>query len=135
MGGRTVAAGLAVAHDLLRASDASIGVCGNRGALALVAFWTAFRALVLGITLATGGEVSLALAAIFVSNLPEAAGGGANADTRRACGGCAAWRSWPALRMGHPAGVRRPDVAPAALKCAINGFAAERYLDVVDSIS
>ena len=88
MGGiEPVVAGLAVGALTYFIASARVDSAGgdNPGrALALGAFLDGIpEQLVLGITLATGAEVSLGLlAAIFVSNLPEAVGGASEMDTR-----------------------------------------------------
>ncbi|MDQ5832636.1 MAG: ZIP family metal transporter, partial [Actinomycetota bacterium] len=95
--------------------------------------------LVLGITIATGGDVSLGLlAAIFVSNLPEGVGGAsdmrAQGESRRKV-----TRLWLGVTvvcaLATPLGFAIADVASDWFKGAINGFAAGALLVMlVDSM-
>ncbi len=88
--------------------------------------------LVLGIGIAAGDGVSLGLlAAIFVSNLPEAIGSATSmreAGTRPA----AIRRLWGLIALGcfiaTPAGFAIADVTGGDLQAAINGFAAGALL-------
>lgn len=88
--------------------------------------------LVLGIGLAAGQGVSLGLlAAIFVSNLPEAIG---SADAMRAAGTRPApiRRLWGLIAIGcaiaTPVGYALADVTGGNLQAGINGFAAGALL-------
>ena len=132
-GGTAVAIGLAigaltyyVASGLLASGmgDASAGT-----ALALGAFLDGIpEQLVLGIGLASGEGVSVGLlAAIFVSNLPEAVGGasemkGAGESRARVA------RLWLGVAavcaLATPAGFAIADTASGELQGGINGFAA-----------
>jgi ZIP family zinc transporter len=132
-GGPAVAIGLAigaltyyVASGLLASGmgDASAGT-----ALALGAFLDGIpEQLVLGIGLASGEGVSVGLlAAIFVSNLPEAVGGasemqGAGESRARVA------RLWLGVTavcaLATPAGFAIADTASGELQGGINGFAA-----------
>ena len=93
----------------------------------------------LGIGLAAGDGVSLGLlAAIFVSNLPEAIG---SADAMRAAGTrpAAIRRLWGLIAIGcaiaTPVGFALADVTGGNLQAAINGFAAGALLVMlVDSM-
>jgi zinc transporter, ZIP family len=127
-----VAAGLAVGALTYFVASGRVDSAGgdNPGrALALGAFLDGIpEQLVLGITLATGGEVSLGLlAAIFVSNLPEAVGGASEMDTRGERRG-RVMRLWLIVAgicaLATPLGFAAADVASDSLKGAINGFAA-----------
>lgn len=93
----------------------------------------------LGISIATGGEVSLGLlAAIFVSNLPEAVGGAsdmrAKGESRRRV--TRLWLTVTAVcALATPLGFAIADVASDSFKGAINGFAAGALLVMlVDSM-
>ena len=109
-------------------------------ALALGAFLDGIpEQLVLGLGLAAGGGISVGLlAAIFVSNLPEAVGsaaamlgGGATSGRLSACGSpsqsCAHWRpEWATGSRTRPA---------TSLEGGVNGFAAGALLVMlVDSM-
>lgn len=127
-----VAAGLAVGALTYFVASERVDSAGggNPGrALALGAFLDGIpEQLVLGITLATGGEVSLGLlAAIFVSNLPEAVGGASEMHTRGERRG-RVMRLWLIVAgicaLATPLGFAAADVASDSLKGAINGFAA-----------
>jgi ZIP family zinc transporter len=109
---------------------------GNQAAgapLALGAFLDGIpEQMVLGIGLAGGQGVSASLlAAIFVSNLPEAIG---SASDMRAAGErpAAIWRLWIAVAtvcaLATVAGYAIADTASGDLKAAINGFAAGALL-------
>ena len=135
--GAAVGAGLAVGAltyfglDRLVERRASGGGAGP--ALALGAFLDGLpEQAVLGIGLATGEGVSVSLlAAIFVSNLPEAIGSasemraaGAARPRSAGCGSpsrsCARWPPWPATRSPTP--------TSGDFKAGINGFAAGALL-------
>jgi zinc transporter, ZIP family len=102
-------------------------------ALALGAFLDGIpEQMVLGIGLATGDGVSVGLlAAIFVSNLPEAIG---SASDMRAAGRttariCALWVAVALVcTLASGAGYAIADTASDELKAAINGFAAGALL-------
>jgi len=102
-------------------------------ALALGAFLDGIpEQLVLGIGLAAGEGVSVGLlAAIFISNLPEAVG---SATEMRASGGRpgAIRRLWALIAVGcmlaTPLGYAVADVTSGDLQAAINGFAAGALL-------
>lgn len=134
----TLAIGLALGavtyYVLDRAVERRAGGEGDAGAaLALGAFLDGIpEQLVLGIGLATGDGLSVGLlAAIFVSNLPEAIG---SATDMRAAG-----RSTPQITrlwvvvaiictIASVAGYAIADVASGDLKAAIDGFAAGALL-------
>jgi ZIP family zinc transporter len=109
-------------------------------ALALGAFLDGVpEQLVLGLGLAAGGEVGLGLlAAIFVSNLPEAIGSAsAMRDAGRPPG--ALRRLWVLIALGCTvatlAGFALADVTSGDLQAAIDGFAAGALLVMlVDSM-
>jgi ZIP family zinc transporter len=102
-------------------------------ALALGAFLDGIpEQMVLGLGLAAGGEVGLGLlAAIFVSNLPEAIG---SASSMRATGKrpAAIRRLWTLIAVGcavaSPIGFAIADVTGGELQAAIDGFAAGALL-------
>ena len=106
---------------------------GGTNALALGAFLDGIpEQLVLGIGLAAGDGVSLGLlAAIFVSNLPEAIG---SSTTMRAAGTrpAAIRRLWSLIAVGcamaTPVGFAIADVTGGNLQAGINGFAAGALL-------
>ena len=143
-GGASVGAGLAVGAltywVLDRALDRRGGSSNAGTALALGAFLDGIpEQLVLGIGLATGGEVSIALlVAIFVSNLPEAIG---SASQMRA-----AKRRPPVIRrlwlvvaavclLATLVGYAIADSASGHLQAGIDGFAAGALLVMlVDSM-
>ena len=127
-----LAAGLAVGALTYFVASGRVDSAGgdNPGrSLALGAFLDGIpEQLVLGITLATGGEVSLGLlAAIFVSNLPEAVGGASEMYARGERRGRVT-RLWLIVAgtcaLATPLGFAAADVASDSLKGAINGFAA-----------
>ena len=105
---------------------------GGRG-LALGAFLDGIpEQMVLGLGLAAGDGVGVGLlAAIFVSNLPEAIG---SATAMRAAGGRATTiaRLWILIAVGcmlaTPAGFALADVTGGNLQAAIDGFAAGALL-------
>jgi zinc transporter, ZIP family len=106
---------------------------GGTNALALGAFLDGIpEQLVLGIGLAAGDGVSLGLlAAIFVSNLPEAIG---SSTTMRDAGArpAAIRRLWALIALGcavaTPVGFALADVTGGDLQAGINGFAAGALL-------
>jgi ZIP family zinc transporter len=106
---------------------------GGTNALALGAFLDGIpEQLVLGIGLAAGEGVSLGLlAAIFVSNLPEAIG---SATSMRDAGARPApiRRLWALIAVGcaiaTPVGFALADVTGGNLQAGINGFAAGALL-------
>ena len=127
-----VASGLAVGALAFYFLDGAFDR-GGTNALALGAFLDGIpEQLVLGIGLAAGDGVSLGLlAAIFVSNLPEAIGSSTamrEAGTRPA----AIRRLWGVIAVGcfiaTPAGFAIADVTGGDLQAAINGFAAGALL-------
>jgi ZIP family zinc transporter len=127
-----VAAGLAVGALAFYVLDGAFGR-GGTNALALGAFLDGIpEQLVLGIGLAAGEGVSLGLlAAIFVSNLPEAIGSSTamrDAGTRPA----AIRRLWGMIALGcavaTPIGFALADVTGGDLEAGINGFAAGALL-------
>jgi ZIP family zinc transporter len=127
-----VAAGLAVGALAFYVLDGAFDR-GGTNALALGAFLDGIpEQLVLGIGLAAGDGVSLGLlAAIFVSNLPEAIGSSTamrDAGTRPA----AIRRLWGLIAIGcavaTPVGFALADVTGGDLQAAINGFAAGALL-------
>ena len=141
-GGDAVGIGLAVGAftywGLARLLDRHSGGAGT--ALALGAFLDGIpEQLVLGIGLATGGGVSIALlVAIFVSNLPEAIG---SATQMRAAGRPPAVirRLWLAVAaicvLATLGGYAIADTASGELQGGIDGFAAGALLVMlVDSM-
>jgi ZIP family zinc transporter len=127
-----VAAGLAVGALAFYVLDGAFDR-GGTNALALGAFLDGIpEQLVLGIGLAAGEGVSLGLlAAIFVSNLPEAIGSSTamrDAGTRPA----AIRRLWGLIALGcavaTPIGFALADVTGGDLEAGINGFAAGALL-------
>ena len=106
---------------------------GGTNALALGAFLDGIpEQLVLGIGLAAGEGVSLGLlAAIFVSNLPEAIG---SSTAMREAGSrpAAIGRLWALIAIGcavaTPIGFALADVTGGDLQAGINGFAAGALL-------
>jgi ZIP family zinc transporter len=138
-----VAAGLAVGALTYFVAAGLVGSAGGDSpgtALALGAFLDGIpEQLVLGISIATGGEVSLGLlAAIFVSNLPEAVGGASEMRAKGESRGRVT-RLWLAVTvvcaLATPLGFAIADVASDSFKGAINGFAAGALLVMlVDSM-
>jgi zinc transporter, ZIP family len=115
-------------------SDQPTGATAGAGpALALGAFLDGIpEQTVLGIGIAAGGAVSVGLlAAIFVSNLPEAVG---SATEMRAAGRRpgAIRRLWVLIALGcaiaTPVGYALADLTSGHLQAAINGFAAGALL-------
>ncbi len=127
-----VASGLAVGALAFYFLDGAFDR-GGTNALALGAFLDGIpEQLVLGIGLAAGDGVSLGLlAAIFVSNLPEAIG---SSTAMREAGSrpAAIRRLWGLIAVGcfiaTPAGFAIADVTGGDLQAAINGFAAGALL-------
>ena len=127
-----VASGLAVGALAFYFLDGAFDR-GGTNALALGAFLDGIpEQLVLGIGLAAGDGVSLGLlAAIFVSNLPEAIG---SSTSMREAGSrpAAIRRLWGLIAVGcfiaTPAGFAIADVTGGDLQAAINGFAAGALL-------
>jgi ZIP family zinc transporter len=138
----TVALGLAAGALTYFALDRALERTSSGGgtALALGAFLDGIpEQLVLGIGLAAGGGVSVGLlAAIFVSNLPEATG---SAIDMREAGRPRRWivRLWLAVAvlctLATVAGFAAADAVSDDLKAAVNGFAAGALLVMlVDSM-
>lgn len=137
-GGGSVALGLAAGALAYFAADRALERAGRPkdeagSALALGALLDGIpEQLVLGIGLAIGEGVSLGLlAAIFVSNLPEAIG--SSTDMREAGTQPARIRAlWLAVAaictLATVAGFAAADAVPDDLKAAINGFAAGALL-------
>ena len=139
-GGLPVALGLGVGALVYYLAAGRVAAMGGGPALALGAFLDGIpEQLVLGINLASGDAVSIGLlAAIFVSNLPEAIGGAteleATGHERRKV-----LRLWVAVAaacaLATPAGYALMDVASDELQGGINGFAAGALLVMlVDSM-
>ena len=133
-GGRdALAIGLAAGALTYFFLDRAVGRGGAGPALALGAFLDGIpEQMVLGIGLATGDGVSVGLlAAIFVSNLPEAIG---SASEMKAGGKPAATirRLWIAVAvvctLATLAGYGIADIASGDTKGTINGFAAGALL-------
>jgi ZIP family zinc transporter len=131
-----LAIGLAAGALTYFAADRAVerrsgGTAGT--ALALGAFLDGIpEQMVLGLGLAVGEGVSVGLlAAIFVSNLPEAIG---SASSMRAAGGRpgAIRRLWGLIALGctlaSVAGFALADITSGDLQAAINGFAAGALL-------
>src|SRR5215213_1954944 len=142
-GGASVGIGLAVGAFTYWALDQALDRHSGSAAgtaLALGAFLDGIpEQLVLGIGLATGGEVSIALlVAIFVSNLPEAIGSASQMrDAKRPPG--VIRRLWLAVAviclLATVAGYALADSASGHLQAAIDGFAAGALLVMlVDSM-
>jgi zinc transporter, ZIP family len=139
-GAAPVAAGLAVGALAYFFASARVASMGGGGALALGAFLDGIpEQMVLGIGLASGAAVSVGLlAAIFVSNLPEAIGGATDMrrethDERRVA---LNWLGIAALcALATVLGYALADAASDELQGAINGFAAGALLVMlVDSM-
>ncbi len=139
-GGLPVALGLGAGALTYYFAAGRVAAMGGGPALALGAFLDGIpEQLVLGIGLAGGDSVSIGLlAAIFVSNLPEAIGGAteleATGHERRKV-----LRLWVAVAvacaLATPAGYALMDVASDELQGGINGFAAGALLVMlVDSM-
>ena len=127
--GWPVAIGLAVGALTYFVAAGRVEKLGGGAALALGAFLDGIpEQMVLGIGLASGEPVSAGLlAAIFVSNLPEAVGG-ATDMRRRTNDGRKVMRAWIAIAgfcaLASVAGYAIADVASDELQAGINGFAA-----------
>jgi len=128
-GGVPVAVGLAVGAIAYYAGDTKVSSMGGGAALALGAFLDGIpEQMVLGIGLAGGQSVSAGLlAAIFVSNLPEAIGG--STDMKRHMHSekkvLLNWIWIAAFCVVATAiGYAVADVASDELQAGINGFAA-----------
>jgi ZIP family zinc transporter len=128
----TVAIGLAAGALAFYVLDGALDR-GGTNALAIGGLLDGIpEQLVLGIGIAAGDGVSFGLlAAIFVSNLPEAIG---SATTMREAGSrpAAIRRLWGLIAVGcfiaTPAGFAIADVTGGDLQAAINGFAAGALL-------
>ena len=128
-GAAPVAAGLAVGAVTYYVAAGRVAAMGGGAALVLGAFLDGIpEQLVLGIGLAGGEAVSLGLlAAIYVSNLPEAIGGAAD---MRAAGhsGRRALGLWVgiavACALATLAGWALADASSGELQGGVNGFAA-----------
>jgi ZIP family zinc transporter len=134
-----VAVGLAVGAFAFYAADRALErhSLGAGSALALGAFLDGIpEQVVLGISIAEGGGVSVALlAAIFVSNLPEAIGSATETDASER----SILRLWVAVAvlctLASVAGYAIADVTGGDFNAAINGFAAGALLVMlVDSM-
>jgi ZIP family zinc transporter len=127
-GGLPVAIGLAVGAMTYFLAAGRVATMGGGAALALGAFLDGIpEQLVLGIGLAGGEPVSASLlAAIFVSNLPEAIGG--TADMRGHMAGRHVRRNWIWIAVFCAAatvvGYVVADNTSDELQAGINGFAA-----------
>jgi zinc transporter, ZIP family len=139
-GGLPVAIGLGVGAITYYLASVRVAAMGGGGALALGAFLDGIpEQMVLGIGLATGGPVSVGLlAAIYVSNLPEAIGG---ATELKAAGRSRrqVLRLWVAVSVAcavaTPVGYALMDVTSDDFQGGINGFAAGALLVMlVDSM-
>jgi zinc transporter, ZIP family len=139
-GGLPVAIGLAVGAMTYFAAAGRVATMGGGAALALGAFLDGIpEQMVLGIGLAGGEAVSAGLlAAIFVSNLPEAIGGAT--DMRRQMHSARqVMRTWVAIAslcaLASVAGYALADVTGGDFRGGINGFAAGALLVMlVDSM-
>jgi zinc transporter, ZIP family len=139
-GGLPVAVGLAVGAMTYFVAAGRVASMGGGGALALGAFLDGIpEQMVLGIGLAGGEPVSAGLlAAIFVSNLPEAIGGAT--DMRRQMHGARqVMRTWVGIALlcalASVAGYGLADVTGGDFRGGINGFAAGALLVMlVDSM-
>ncbi len=128
-GGLPVAIGLAVGALTYFVASGRVAKMGGGAALALGAFLDGIpEQMVLGIGLAGGGKVSVALlAAIYVSNLPEGIGGAtelkASGRSRKQV-----LRLWLAVSvacaLATPLGYALIDITSKDVQGAINGFAA-----------
>ena len=139
-GGLPVSIGLAVGALTYFAVAGRVASMGGGSALALGAFLDGIpEQMVLGIGLAGGEPVSAGLlAAIFVSNLPEAIGG-ANDMRRQMHGARQVMRTWVAIAslcaLASVAGYALADVTGGDFRGGINGFAAGALLVMlVDSM-
>jgi zinc transporter, ZIP family len=139
-GGLPVAIGLGVGAITYYVASIRVASMGGGAALALGAFLDGIpEQMVLGIGLAGGAPVSAGLlAAIFVSNLPEAIGG-ANDMRRQMHGRGQVIRNWvwiaSACAVATVVGYAIADIASDELQGGINGFAAGALLVMlVDSM-
>jgi ZIP family zinc transporter len=139
-GGLPVAIGLGVGAITYYLASIRVASMGGGSALALGAFLDGIpEQLVLGIGLAGGDTVSAGLlAAIFVSNLPEAIGS-ANDMRRQGHGRGQVIRNWvwiaSACVFATVVGYAVADIASNELQGGINGFAAGALLVMlVDSM-
>ena len=139
-GGLPVAIGLGVGAITYYLASIRVASMGGGGALALGAFLDGIpEQLVLGIGLAGGAPVSAGLlAAIFVSNLPEAIGG-ANDMRRQMHGRGRVILNWvgiaTACALATVVGYAGADASSHELQGGINGFAAGALLVMlVDSM-
>jgi zinc transporter, ZIP family len=139
-GGLPVAIGLGVGAFTYFVASGRVAAMGGGPALALGAFLDGIpEQMVLGIGLASGDKVSIGLlAAIYVSNLPEAVGGAtelqAAGRSRRQV-----LRLWVAVAvacaLATPVGYALIDVTSGEFQGGINGFAAGALLVMlVDSM-
>jgi len=139
-GGLPVAIGLAAGAMTYFVAAGRVASMGGGAALALGAFLDGIpEQMVLGIGLAAGEPVSAGLlAAIFVSNLPEAVGGAT--DMRGEMRGSRqVMRTWVAIAvlctLASVAGYALADVTGGDFRAGINGFAAGALLVMlVDSM-
>jgi|SRR4051812_11331373 len=128
-GGVPVAIGLAVGAFAYYAGDTKVSSMGGGAALALGAFLDGIpEQMVLGIGLAGGQSVSAGLlAAIFVSNLPEAIGGATDMK-RHMRSEKKVLLNWiwiaAACALATVIGYAVSDVASESFQAGINGFAA-----------
>ena len=128
-GAAPVAAGLAVGAIAYFVAAGKVASMGGGGALALGAFLDGIpEQMVLGIGLASGEPVSAGLlAAIFVSNLPEAVGG-ATDMSRKSQSRRRVIRAWVGIAsfcaLATVIGYLVADAASAELRAGIDGFAA-----------
>jgi zinc transporter, ZIP family len=139
-GGLPVAIGMTVGALTYFVASGRVAAMGGGAALALGAFLDGIpEQMVLGIGLASGDEVSVALlAAIYVSNLPEGTGG---ATELRAAGRSReqVLRLWLAVALAcalaTPLGYALIDITSDEFQGGINGFAAGALLVMlVDSM-
>jgi ZIP family zinc transporter len=127
--GLPVAIGLAVGAVTYFVAAGRVASKGGGGALALGAFLDGIpEQLVLGIGLAGGGSVSVGLlAAIFVSNLPEAIGGATDMK-RQGHTEKQVILNWLGIAgfcaLATVVGYGIADIATDELQAGINGFAA-----------
>jgi ZIP family zinc transporter len=139
-GGLPVAIGLGVGALTYFVASGRVAAMGGGPALALGAFLDGIpEQMVLGIGLASGDKVSIGLlAAIYVSNVPEAVGGATELE-----GACRSrkqvLRLWVAVSLAcalaTPAGYALMDITSDEFQGGINGFAAGALLVMlVDSM-
>ena len=128
-GGLPVAIGLGAGAITYYAAAGRVATMGGGGALALGAFLDGIpEQMVLGIGLASGEGVSAGLlAAIFVSNLPEAIGGANDMRDQSHTTG-RVMQNWlwiaAACAAATVVGYAIADIASTDLRAGINGFAA-----------